>query len=153
MIAKNCGGVLPEMKTLTDEDKNILADADALLSRCRAAMKTQQLHQVLNAVWAVVGDADRYFAAAAPWALKKTDPERMGVVLGVTAEVVRQLAILASPAMPDAMARLLDLLAVPADKRDFAALGQAGRLKAGVRLPEPQAVFPRFVDPADDGAS
>jgi methionyl-tRNA synthetase len=55
--------------------------------------------------------------------------------------------------MPDAMARLLDLLAVPADKRDFAALGQAGRLKAGVRLPEPQAVFPRFVDPADDGAS
>jgi methionyl-tRNA synthetase len=73
----------------------------------------------------------------------------MGAVLAVTAEVVRQLAILASPAMPDAMSRLLDLLAVPADRRDFAALGQAGRLVAGTRLPEPQAIFPRFVEPAE----
>jgi methionyl-tRNA synthetase len=149
MIAKNCGGVLPEMKTLTDEDKAILGATDGLLARCREAMKTQQLHQVLNAVWGVVGDADRYFAGAAPWALKKTDPERMGVVLAVTAEVVRQLAILASPAMPDAMSRLLDLVAVPADKRDFAALGPVGRLKGGTRLPEPQAIFPRFVEPAE----
>jgi methionyl-tRNA synthetase len=149
MIAKNCGGVLPEIKALSEEDRKILADTDALLPRCRVAMKTQQLHQVLNAVWAVVGDADRYFAGAAPWALKKTDPDRMGAVLAVTAEVVRQLAILASPAMPDAMSRLLDLLAVPADRRDFAALGQAGWLVAGTRLPEPQAIFPRFVEPAE----
>jgi methionyl-tRNA synthetase len=47
------------------------------------------------------------------------------------------------------MARLLDLLAVPADRRDFAALGQAGRLVAGTKLPEPQAIFPRFVEPAE----
>jgi methionyl-tRNA synthetase len=154
MIARNCDGVLPQPVQVTAEDERLLADADALLGICRAAMKTQQIHAALNAVWAVVADANRYFAAAAPWALKKTDPERMGTVLYVTAEVIRQVAILAQPAMPESGAKLLDLLAVPNDARTFAALGSAGRLSAGVTLPAPVPVFPRWVAPeADKGAA
>jgi methionyl-tRNA synthetase len=150
MIARNCGGVLPEPRNLTEADKNILAAADGLLAQCRAAMKTQQIHQALNAIWAVVADANRYFAGAAPWGLKKTDPERMGTVLYVTAEVIRQVAILAQPAMPDAAAKLLDLLAVSPDERNFVALERDGRLVAGVTLPPPEPVFPRYV--GDDEA-
>ena len=97
-------------------------------------MKTQQIHQALNAVWAVVAEANRYFAAAAPWALRKTDPARMETVLYVTAEVIRQVAILAQPAMPEAAAKLLDLLAVPPEARAFASLG-AGRPASGRRHP------------------
>ncbi|MCR4283247.1 MAG: methionine--tRNA ligase [Bauldia sp.] len=152
MIARNCAGILPEPKKLTAEDQTLLADADALIGICRTAMKTQQIHASLNAIWAVVADANRYFAAAAPWALKKTDPERMGTVLYVAAEAIRQVAILAQPVMPESGAKLLDLLAVPPDARTFAALGSAGRLPAGPKLPEPQPVFPRYVAPtADNG--
>jgi methionyl-tRNA synthetase len=150
MIARNCGGVLPEPRNLTEADKNILAAADGLLAQCRAAMRTQQIHQTLNAIWAVIADANRYFAGAAPWGLKKTDPERMGTVLYVTAEVIRQVAILAQPAMPDAAAKLLDLLAVSPDERNFVALERDGRLVAGVTLPPPEPVFPRYV--GDDEA-
>ena len=82
-----------------------------MIGKAREAMKTQQLHQVLNAVWAVVADANRYFAGEAPWALAKTDPARQGTVLYVTAEVIRQVAILAQPFMPASAAKLLDLLA------------------------------------------
>ena len=95
-------------------------------------MATQQLHQVLNAVWAVVADANRYFAGEAPWALAKTDPARQGTVLYVTAEVLRQIAILALPFMPGSAAKLLDLLAVPADERTFAFLGGKHRIAAGI---------------------
>jgi methionyl-tRNA synthetase len=146
MIAKNCGGVLPAAAALTAEDEAMLAQADGLHATCREAMKTQAIHQVLNAVWAVVAEANRYFAAAAPWTLRKTDPERMEAVLYVTAEVVRQVAILAQPAMPDAMGKLLDLLAVSPDTRAFAALGKAGRLASGIVLPPPVPVFPRYVE-------
>ncbi len=146
MIAKNCGGVLPQAAKLTADDEDILARTDALLGVCREAMKTQQIHQALNAVWAVVAEANRYFAAAAPWALRKTDPARMEAVLYVTAEVIRQVAILAQPAMPEAGGKLLDLLAVPPEARDFVALGPRGRLAAGVTLPPPQGVFPRYVE-------
>ena len=48
-------------------------------------------------VWSVVAEANRYFAGEAPWALAKTDPARQKTVLYVTAEVVRQIAILALP--------------------------------------------------------
>ncbi|MEH2477514.1 methionyl-tRNA synthetase [Nitrobacteraceae bacterium AZCC 2146] len=147
MIAKQYGGVLPEPGDFTDNDKAILAQADGMIELARTAMSTQQIHQALNAVWAVVAEANRYFAGEAPWALAKTDPQRQRTVLYVTAEVVRQVAILAQPAMPDSAAKLLDVLGIPADERDFAALGGATRIKPGTALPAPTGVFPRYIEP------
>jgi methionyl-tRNA synthetase len=150
MIAKQLGGVLPEPGEFTDNDKAILAQADAMLETSRTAMATQQIHQWLNAVWAVVAEANRYFAGEAPWTLAKTDPERQKTVLYVTAEVVRQIAILAQPVMPESAGRLLDSLGIPQEKeaRAFKALGT--RIKAGTALPAPVGVFPRYVEPKVD---
>ena len=78
MVARNFGGVLPAPGPLSAADQAILAAADAMIGKAREAMATQQLHQVLNAVWAVVAEANRYFAGEAPWALAKTDPARQG---------------------------------------------------------------------------
>ena len=147
MIGKQLGGVLPRPGAFSDNDKAILASADAMIAGTREAMKTQQLHQVLGQVWTVVADANRYFAGEAPWALAKTDPAKQGTVLYVTADVIRQIAILAQPFMPDSAAKLLDLLGVPADERDFSRLGGAHRLAPGTALPAPSPVFPRYVEP------
>ena len=150
MIVKNCDGRIPEPAELADEDKAMLASADAMLETCREEMDRQMIHKALAAIIAVVSETDRYFAGQEPWALKKTDPVRMGTVLYVTAEVVRQIAILLQPYMPDAAAKLLDLVAAPADKRDFSALGEAGRLVPGTPLEAPKPVFPRYVSPETD---
>jgi methionyl-tRNA synthetase len=147
MIGKQLKGVLPTPGAFSDSDAAILASADAMIAGAREGMKTQQLHQILNLMWGVVADANRYFAGEAPWALAKTDPARQGTVLYVTAEVIRQVAILCQPFIPESAAKLLDLLAVPAGRRDFDALGVAGRLAPGVQLPAPAAVFPRYVEP------
>jgi methionyl-tRNA synthetase len=148
MIAKQLEGVLPEPGEFTDNDKEILAEADAMLAASRIAMASQQIHQWLNVVWSVVAEANRYFAGEAPWALAKTDPVRQKTVLYVTAEVVRQVAILTQPVMPEASSKLLDSLGVPQDARDFAALNT--RIKAGATLPPPVGVFPRYVEPKAD---
>jgi methionyl-tRNA synthetase len=150
MIAKQLGGVLPEPGEFSDNDKAILAQADAMLGTSRNAMATQQIHQWLNAVWAVVAEANRYFAGEAPWALAKTDPVRQKTVLYVTAEVVRQVAILAQPVMPESSVRMLDSLGIPQDARSFAALGGANRIVPGTALPPPVGVFPRYVEPKVD---
>jgi methionyl-tRNA synthetase len=147
MIGKACGGTLPEPGDFTPADKTILAAADAMIGTAREHMKTQQLHQVLNTVWAVVADANRYFAAEEPWAKAKTDPKRQGTILYVTAEVLRQVAILAQPFVPDSAARMLDQLAVPAGERSFDKLPT--RIKAGAQLPAPKPVFPRYVEPEE----
>jgi methionyl-tRNA synthetase len=70
----------------------------------------------------------------------------MGTVLYVTAEVIRQVAILAQPAMPGSAGKLLDLLAIPAERRSFSALGATGRMRAGAKLPPPEPVFPRYIE-------
>ncbi len=147
MIGKNFGGVVPTPGPFTDADKAILASADALHGIARAAMDKQAIKDWLDAVWAVVSEGDRYFASEKPFDKAHT-PERKGTILYVTAEVVRQLAVLAQPAMPESCGKLLDLLGqAPGAARSFTALGAAGRLKPGTVLPAPAGVFPRYVEP------
>ena len=153
MIQKNCEAKVPEPGAFSPEDLAMMAAADALLGKARAAMKDFAIHAVLGDIWSVVADANRYFAAQAPWVLRKTDPARMQTVLYVTAELLRQAAILTQPVIPTASAQLLDLLSVPAQARDFAHLGAAHRLVAGTALPEPAGIFPRYVEPAVEGAA
>ncbi len=149
MIAKNCEGRVPEPGAFTQADTAILTAADGLLAEARAAMRDLALHGMLADVWRVVADANRYFASEEPWQLRKTDPARMATVLYVTAEVIRQVAILVQPVMPTAGAALLDALAISADGRAFASLGKGGRLTPGGALPTPTPVFPRYVEPEE----
>jgi methionyl-tRNA synthetase len=146
MIAKNCDSRVPKPGELTAADQTILAAADAALARVEEAIDDFAIHRALEILWSVVADANRYFAGEEPWAHKKTNPERMGTILYVTAEVTRQIAILVQPVMPKSADRLLDQLGVPGNARDFASLGPKGRLKPGVQLPPPQPVFPRHIE-------
>jgi methionyl-tRNA synthetase len=144
---------VPESGELTGDDQIILAEADASFARVEQAMDDFAIHRALEIIWALVANANRYFASQEPWAHRKTNPKRMETILYVTAEVTRQIAILVQPVMPDSAGRLLDQLAVPQDARDFAALGPKGRLKAGTALPQPQPVFPRHVEAEENPAA
>ena len=146
MIARQLGGVLPKPAAFSAADTTILTLADGMIAKARDAMKTQQLHQVLGILWAVVAETNRYFAGEAPWALAKSDPPRQATVLYVTAEVLRQVAIMAQPFMPGSAGKLLDLLAVPAGERQFNELGGGHRIAAGSALLPPIPIFPRYVD-------
>ncbi len=148
MIGKQLGGVLPKPGAFSENDKAILAAADDMIGAAREHMKTQQLHQVLNTVWAVVAEANRYFAGEAPWALAKTDPAKQGTVLYVTAEVLRQVGILCQPFIPASAGKLLDMLGIPAPERQFNRLrNDATRIAPGTALPAPVPVFPRYIEP------
>jgi methionyl-tRNA synthetase len=144
MVNKNCAAKVPVKGTLLPVDEEMLAAADALLAECRKQHADYAISKAMDAIWRVVADANRYFAGQEPWALKKTDPSRMETVLWTTAEVIRMVAVLIQPYMPQSAAKFLDLLAVPKSLREFSHFGE--RLKSGTDLPAPTAVFPRFVE-------
>ncbi|MEO1248492.1 MAG: methionine--tRNA ligase [Pseudomonadota bacterium] len=148
MIAKNCNGVMPARGEDSDADKTLLASAGGLANQLRQAYASQAFHRALEAEWAVIAEANRYVDDQAPWALRKTDPERMAHVLAVLAEVIRHLAILVQPVMPDSANRLLDQLGVDAANRTIADLTPEQAVSAGTELPKPQGVFPRYVEEA-----
>ncbi len=151
MIARQLKGILPKPGKYSENDKALLASADAMIGKAREAMATQQLNQVLTMVWLVVADANRYFVAEAPWELAKSNRTRFRTVLYVTAEVIRRIAILVWPFMPQSADKLLDLLAIPASEREFRFLVRR-RIKKGSELPPPAPVFPRYVEPPSEAA-
>ena len=153
MIAKNCGGVVPEPGPFSEADEKILAACDALVDRCRSHMAEFAIHAALADVWRVVADANRYFASEEPWIKRKTDPERMRTILYVTAEVLRGVSLLAMPAMPSSMNALLDLLGVGPNQRSFADYGSGHRLQPGTPLPAPVAIFPRVETEGQDSTA
>ena len=166
MIARNCEGAVPDwnapMGLVDEETDELLAAADSLVEIARKHMTAFAIHQYVASVFEIVARTNRYFATREPWKKANSDPGEMRVVLYTTVEVLRIVAILLQPVMPASMNRLLDLLAVPPDERNFRDLEvwtediEVGepfwriraphRLKPGALLPPPAPVFPRYVE-------
>ncbi|MGA3253013.1 MAG: methionine--tRNA ligase [Mycobacterium sp.] len=152
MVAKNLDGVVPEPGDFTAADTELLKTADGLLERVRASFDGQAMHLALEAIWLMLGEANKYFSAQQPWVLRKSESEadqaRFRTVLYTTCEAVRIAALLVQPVMPESAAKLLDLLGQAEDQRAFTAIG--ARLAPGTVLPPPTGVFPRY-QPGTEG--
>ncbi len=142
-IAKNADGAVPPKGELHEADHVLLALADELPEKVRAAMERIAFHEALNEIWRVIAAADAYIDHQAPWSLRKTDTARMNTVLYTLCAVLRVLGVVLQPFMPEAMGKLLDYLAVGED-RSLAALDAP--LAEGTPLPTPSGLFPRVVE-------
>ncbi len=142
LVAKNCAGRLPSCGTDTPDDTILRDAADALPEALRQLLDRQAFGDALEEVWRVIRAGNGYIDRQAPWALRKTDIPRMNSVLRVLVDVLRVVATVLQPFMPESMSRMLDQLGVPASDRDLAAL--ATPLADEALLPAPAGVFPRF---------
>ncbi len=116
----------------------------------RTAFDDLMLSQGIEAWMRGVFACNQYIDAQAPWALRKTDPDRMHAVLGTLVRAIRMLAIAILPVVPQSAGKVLDQLG--ADERDHAAIdddGWYGRQQAaGFTIAPPSPVFPRLELPA-----
>lgn len=144
MVFKNCGKAVPvEIGDYTPEDEAILARAKALRAEASSAISVQAINKYASAMVSMVWEANKYVDEMAPWALKKTDPKRMEVVLYVLMEVLRHVAILYQPLIPASANKILDQLSVPQDERTFDHL-ETSPIKFGTAISKPQGIFPRI---------
>ena len=151
MIHKNLGGELPAAGE-RDEDRALLAQVRAACAEeLPAAFEQLAFSQGLEAWMRAVFACNAYVDAQAPWALRKTDPARMGEVLGTLFRSIRDLALAVLPVIPESAGRLLDQLG--AEERGSDAYNNEGwyeRLRAGgFRLAQPTPLFPRLELPAE----
>lgn len=150
MIHKNCGGILPDMGDIAgankdDAGKALLDAAYGLYEDVNHAMEARQIHRALEAIWRVIGHANRYMDQAAPWTLRKTDFAAMERVLALLCEILRVIGIYVQMVTPSAAEKILDQLAVPHDQRLIEHIKSAS-LRAGSTLPAPTGIFPRYID-------
>ncbi|HEY1604361.1 MAG TPA: methionine--tRNA ligase [Allosphingosinicella sp.] len=153
-IAKNCSGILPAGGRGEKADDELLALVwRATREEVPAHFGRLELSQGIEAWMRGVFAGNQYIDAQAPWALRKTDPERMNAVLATLYRAIVDLAVAIQPIVPGGAGRMLDQLGVPAEERDFAALEDEGRYarlaESGFTLAAPVPIFPRLEMPAD----
>jgi methionyl-tRNA synthetase len=153
-IAKNCGGTLPLGGNEDAADRELLAIVRrAAAEEVPGAFQDLALSQGIEAWLRAVFACNQYIDAQAPWALRKTDPERMGQVLATLYAAIADLAIAILPVIPASATRLLGQMGVPEGERSFAALADPTRYRrlaaSGFKLEPPKPIFPRLELPAE----
>ena len=109
MVYKNLDGVIPapgEQREDVDLLSQVSAGVEELTRRFEELAFSSGLEAWMGAVFA----CNAYIDAAAPWALRKTDPRRMSEVLGTLVVSIRQLAVALVPVAPESAQRLVDLI-------------------------------------------
>lgn len=145
-IAKNCDGGFTTQVQEQDVDSELRhkvrnACAEELPRAFEGLAFSHGLEAWMQAVYA----CNAYVDEQAPWALRKTDPQRMERVLATLCACIRDLAIAVAPVVPASSSRILDALCVPADQRDYSAL--SGGEVNSVRVANPTPAFPRLEMP------
>jgi len=149
LVYKNCDQSIPVPGSFTAEDEEMLASAKSLREKAATHIANQAIHQYANTMIMFVKEANKYIDVMAPWALKKTDPERMSTVLYVLMEMLRYSAILYQPLIPDSANKILDQMIVPADERSFEHLDSCP-LTPGAPMEKPEIVLTRFEVPGEE---
>jgi methionyl-tRNA synthetase len=137
MIFKNLDGVIPAAGE-TGEDAVLLAQVDAACAELAQEFDRFSFSTGLEAWMGAVFACNQYVDAMAPWALKKSDPERMAAVLGTVVAAVRKLAEAVQPVIPASAERLIALI-------------ESG--KGGLPIGQPTPIFPRLELPEEGEAA
>ena len=164
MVSRYFDGIIPGPSEYADADLAIqrtVADAGVAAD---AAIDRLAIHEAIAAIWTVVEELNGYITDQAPWVLAK-DPaqvHRLATVLYTASEGLRSLAVLLSPVIPQATAKLWTALGAEAGLGLLAAqpireAGDWGQLPVGSRVHAIEALFPRIeaddVGSADAGAA
>ena len=156
LVVKNCDGYLPAIRGHSPEDGALFdmvgkAVGETIPNHYDDLALSQAAEAWLQAVFA----CNAYIDVQAPWALKKTDPERMETVLATLFICIAQLAVAIAPLIPASAAKLLDQMGVPEDVRTFAGISAhwySPLAEGNFRMTAPQGLFPRLELPAEDPA-
>ena len=128
MIFKNLDGILPAAGQ-AEEDRALLDQVARACQELATEFDRFAFSVGLEAWIGAVFACNAYIDAAAPWALRKSDPARMAAVLGTLVVAVRQLAEAVVPVIPASVERLIALIDSGQD---------------GTPIAQPTPIFPRL---------
>ena len=147
-VFKNRGGSLPVLQSQTPADDALFAKVeDAVNGAMPRAYAALALTQAVEAWIQAVFACNAYIDEHAPWALRKTDPQRMETVLATLYICIAQLAVAIRPVIPASADTLLDAMGVDSALRSFAGIASdwyAPLADGPFRLAQPIPLFPRL---------
>ncbi|MEM7070256.1 MAG: methionine--tRNA ligase [Pseudomonadota bacterium] len=142
MVQRYLDGRLKSFVPSATIDLELLQKSNNCLNRLSHMISDLIYHQMLEQIWSLINAANQYVDQTAPWALRKNDRERMDEVLYVLCDILRRIALLIYPFMPQSAHNILDQLKVSNDLRSYAYFDQF--LTCDDILSPPKIIFPRY---------
>ncbi|OYY66858.1 methionine--tRNA ligase [Sphingomonas sp. 28-62-11] len=152
-IFKNCDAYLPQIRGHIPADSALFALVDTTVrDTMPRAFADLALSQATEAWIQAVFACNAYVDEQAPWALKKTDPERMETVLATLYICIAQLAVAILPVIPGSANKLLDAMGIDPALRTpegIASHWYSPLAESDFRLDQPVPLFPRLEVPVE----
>jgi len=143
MVHRYCAGVVPDGDTAF-EDPALTQQLRELIPLVQSRMgESFQFSMALRDIWDVISTTNKLIATKEPWSLAK-DPSKRGqlnAVLYQSADVLRIVAGLIEPVMPNTSPRIRTMLGI--ETQTWHQL-QHERLRPGTRLGTTEPLFPRI---------
>lgn len=147
MVGSYRDGVVPAPEAAPGAaEAQLAADRDRAVAGL-GAFDELAFKRGLEDLWLLVGGVNRYVEACRPWALNKQGADaELDRVLYECCDALRVIAVLISPVMPGAAARLWDKLGMsePLGAQRLPEAGEPGRLAPGTVTTRGQVLFPRL---------
>lgn len=138
MTEKYCDGRMPEAPPEHDE-----IPWDAYIKN----MQEFRFGEVLDCVWGVVRQANKFIEDQKPWVMVKEDPEKVQILMGHLCETLRQIAWMLRPIMMDTSDKIIVQLGLEKDiefERDFSEAVVWGGSITGHEIKKGEPLFPRL---------
>jgi len=146
LIEKNFSGRIPKAAERKPQDEALAKEVQSAIGEVLENYENMNFARALEAIWSVIGSADKYLTTEQPWALGNSDEEqaRKATVLWTTAELLRIVTVLAHPVMPASTEKVWALLGLPGSVASVELDGlRWGQLAPGKQLGKTQPLFPR----------
>lgn len=144
MIGRYCDGEVPAGGEQSAADREIVRIEREATDGAWAAIQRLQIHEAIASAWTLVDALNGYLTAEEPWALAK-DPhqrERLETVLATAHHGLGTLAVLLSPVLPKATAKLWSALGA-SGQVDDQRIDLAYEWPVGTRVSALEPLFPR----------
>ncbi|MGB0806492.1 MAG: methionine--tRNA ligase [Salibacteraceae bacterium] len=144
LTQKYYGGAMPALGELTNVDKEVIAEMQAIPARIAEKIKAHKYRDGLAAAMSMARLGNKYLADTEPWKLAKTESVRVETILHISNQIVANLAIVLRPFLPNTCNKLNQFLGQ--SELDWSNAGKADLLSAGQKFEKPSLLFAKIED-------
>jgi methionyl-tRNA synthetase len=146
MVELYLKGEIPKAGVQEERDRELQALALRVARDVEKYFSELSFHKLLISIWELINLANKYIDGMAPWTLAKepAKSERLNTVLYQLLEVLRFVAVLISPFMPQTAEKIQTQLGISDfGNQTLSSLKEWGGLSPGGRVRKGEALFPR----------
>lgn len=137
-------GEVPAAGELTEEDKQVLKQIEAIPSRVSELVYLYKLREAQAEVMNLARLGNKYLADNEPWKLIKTDPERVKTIMNIALQISANLSIILQPFLPETAKKLSSFLKFSSN--EWTDAGGTDLIAPGHVIGKPEILFQKIED-------